>query len=59
MDETGLVYRASRNKTFHVKGVNAEGGKQSKERLTVSLCVSMTGEKIIPFVIGKFVSAVR
>lgn len=29
------------------------GGKRSKERITVSLCASMTGEKLKPLVIGK------
>lgn len=53
MDETGLVFRASRNKTLHVKGEACAGGKQSKERLTVALCASMTGEKYKPLVIGK------
>ncbi len=30
MDETGLFYRASSNKTFHLKGKECRGGKMSK-----------------------------
>jgi len=40
IDETGLIYRISGNKSFHVKGDEAAGGKQSKERLTIALCAS-------------------
>ena len=36
-----------------MKGEDAAGGKQSKERLTVALCSSMTCGKIKPLVIGK------
>ncbi len=53
MDETILFYRASSNKTFHLKGKECRGGKMSKERLTVALCASMTGEKLPALVIGK------
>jgi len=53
LDETGLIYHASRNNTFHVKDEEAAGGKQSKERLTVMLCVSMTSEKMMTLVISK------
>lgn len=53
MDETGLFFRDTTNKTFRVKGSDCAGGKRSKERITVALCASMTGEKIQPLVIGK------
>ncbi|XP_014260374.1 tigger transposable element-derived protein 6 [Cimex lectularius] len=52
-DETGLFYRALPDKTLCFKGENCAGGKVAKERLTVLLCASMTGEKIKPLVIGK------
>ncbi|XP_041378800.1 tigger transposable element-derived protein 4-like [Gigantopelta aegis] len=53
MDETGLFYRDTTKSTFKVKGEECDGGKRSKERLTVALCASMTGEKIPALVIGK------
>jgi len=54
-DETGLFYRALPDKTFSYKGKSCSGGKIAKERLTVLLCVSMSGEKLKPLVIGKSV----
>nr|XP_002736427.2 PREDICTED: tigger transposable element-derived protein 4-like [Saccoglossus kowalevskii] len=53
MDETGLFYRATMNKTLFVKGEQCRGGKKSKERLTVMLCANMVGDKEKPLVIGK------
>ena len=53
MDETGLFFRGSNKKTFHFKGEDCKGGKLSKERLTVGLCASLSGEKEMPIVIGK------
>jgi len=53
MDETGLFYRSTASKSFHVKGETCRGGKMFKERLTVVFCASMTGEKEPPVVIGK------
>ena len=38
---------------MYVKGDDCAGGKRSKERITVALCASMTGEKLIPLVIAK------
>ena len=43
MDETGLFYRDSTRSTFFTKGETCAGGKLSKQRITVALCVSMTG----------------
>jgi len=37
MDETGLIYCASQNKTFHMKGGEAAGGKQSSQKVSL-LC---------------------
>lgn len=45
MDETGLFYRDTTRNTFFKKGETCAGGKRSKERVTVALCASMTGEK--------------
>ena len=44
MDETGLFYRDSTRNGYVVKGEDCGGGKHSKERITVALCASMTGE---------------
>lgn len=51
-DETGLFFRALPDKTLSTKGSKCFGGKCSKERLTVMLCASSTGEKLKPLVIG-------
>lgn len=53
-DETGLFYKCMPNTTLKFKGESCIGGKLSKERLTVLLCASATGEKIQPMIIGKF-----
>ncbi|XP_070581288.1 tigger transposable element-derived protein 4-like [Ptychodera flava] len=53
MDETGLFFRSTANKTLFVKGEECRGGKKSKERLTVALCANMVGDKEQPLVIGK------
>ncbi|XP_041376848.1 tigger transposable element-derived protein 6-like [Gigantopelta aegis] len=52
-DETGLFFRALPDRTLAYKTQAAKGGKVSKERLTVLLCCSATGEKTKPLVIGK------
>jgi hypothetical protein len=55
MDETGLYifFRDTNTYTFHKKGDDCAGSKRSKERLTVALCASMTGENLRPLVNGK------
>ena len=53
MDETGLVYRAVPDRTLAVKGEECTGGKRSKERITVALACSLTGEFDTPLVIGR------
>lgn len=53
MDETGLFFKATTKKSLQLKGELCRGGKMSKDRLTVALCASMTGEKLTPLVIGK------
>lgn len=52
-DETGLFFRALPDKTLCFKGQSCAGGKVAKERLTVLLCASMSGEREKPLVIGK------
>ena len=52
-DETGLFYRALPDKTLAQRKQAVKGGKCSKDRLTVLLCCSCTGEKLKPLVIGK------
>lgn len=39
--------------TYFQKGETCAGGKKSKERITVGLCSSVTGEKLPPIIIGK------
>jgi hypothetical protein len=53
MDKSGLFFKDTTHKTFHQKGLDCAGGKRSKERITIALCASMTGEKLKPLVIGK------
>lgn len=53
-DETGLLFRCLPETTLKFKGETCNGGKMSKERLTVLLCSSSTGEKKTPLVIGKY-----
>lgn len=50
LDETGLFFRALPNKTMCLKGENCSGGKISKERITVMLCVNMEGDFETPLV---------
>lgn len=43
MNETGLFYRDSTKSAFFKKDEECAGGKNSKERLAVVLCASLTG----------------
>ncbi|CAC5395781.1 unnamed protein product [Mytilus coruscus] len=52
-DETGLFFKALPDKTLGQKGEACKGGKLAKERITVMLACSSTGEKLPPSVIGK------
>ena len=54
MDETRLYFRVTENETLFQKGQDFAGGKKSKFRLTISLCSSMTGEKVKPLIIWKY-----
>jgi len=52
-DETGLFYKALPKKSLVEKYKQSKGQKYSKERLTILLAASLTGEKLQPLVIGK------
>jgi hypothetical protein len=52
-DETGLFCRVLPSKTLTVLGDICTGGKLPKERLTLFICVNMTGEIVKPIEIGK------
>jgi hypothetical protein len=53
-DETGVFYNTTPDSTFKFKGEKCEGGKMSKNRITVLMCVNMTGtDKKRLFVTGK------
>ena len=55
MDETGLFYPLMTDKTLSFKGEKCSGGKLSKERLAVTLCVNMSEtEKMEPIVNGNY-----
>ncbi|KAF4531378.1 hypothetical protein B566_EDAN019502 [Ephemera danica] len=53
-DETALYYRVLSSKTLESSHCSAIGRKVSKERVTLMLCGSMCGEKLVPLVIGKY-----
>ena len=53
MDETGLFFRAMNNKSFYEKGTKNSWGKKAKERVTVSLCANLEGNKEKLLMIGK------
>lgn len=53
VDETGLFYCTLPKKTLCFKKSKCFGGKVSKNRITVMLCVSMKGEFEKPLIIGK------
>lgn len=53
-DESGLFYKCLPDKTLTFRGDTCNGGKNSKERLTVLLCTNSTGtHKLKPLIIGK------
>ena len=53
MDETGLYFRSLPDKSLNICGEDCKGGKKSKDRITVSLCVNMEGDFEKPLVIGR------
>jgi hypothetical protein len=53
-DETGLFFTVLPDRTLASKGESCHGGKHSKDRPTVLLCVNSDGsDKQVPIVIGK------
>ena len=52
-DETGLFFRGLPERSLVVKKGERKGGKKAKERITLLLCCSVTGEKLEPLIIGK------
>jgi hypothetical protein len=53
-DETGLFFNVLPERTLAYKGKTCHGGKHSKDRLTVLLCVNSDGsDNQVPIVIGK------
>jgi hypothetical protein len=53
-DERGLFYNMLPDRTLALKGESCHGRKNSKDRLTVLLCVNSDGsDKQVPIVIGK------
>jgi hypothetical protein len=53
-DETGLFFNVLPDRTLAHKAESCHGGKYSKNRLTVLLCVNSDGsDKQVPIVIGK------
>ena len=52
MDETGLFFRALPDKTLTARGADCAGGKKSKDRLTVAVCVNALGDFETPLVIA-------
>ncbi|KAL4233818.1 hypothetical protein ACF0H5_008496 [Mactra antiquata] len=53
MDESGIFFKSGGRTTYCDKNVQCAGGKRAKDRVTVALCASATGEKLKPLVIGK------
>lgn len=53
VDETSLFWKCTPKRSLVFRGERAAGTKKSKERLTLLLCCSATGEKLAPIIIGK------
>jgi transposase len=51
-DQTGLFWKALPETTLTPKGKKVQGWVQSKDRVTVHVCCSLTGEKVELLVIG-------
>ena len=50
-DETAVFYRKLPRKSMVFKGESCKGGEFAKERLSIMLCCSATGEKLKPLII--------
>ena len=55
-DETGLFFKCLPDRTHTLKDEKCAGGKLSKDRLTVMVAASMSGEKLPLLVIGKSIN---
>jgi len=53
-DEIGLFWKLFPKKSYLIKGAQYVGGKKCKQRISLGFCCSVTGEKLKPVVIGKF-----
>ena len=53
VDETGLFYKMTPDKSLTFKGDKCTGGKKAKECPTVLVGASMAGEKLPLLIIGK------
>lgn len=53
MDETGLFFRSLPDKTLSIRGEECKGGKKTKDRITISLCVNQDGDFDKLLVIGR------
>ena len=53
LDETALFWKLLPNKTLNFKNERCSGGTKSKERITILLGASATGEKLQPLNIGR------
>ena len=53
MDETGLFFRTTEDKTLHQKGQVCSTAKEAKIQLTISFSTNMVGDKETPSVIWK------
>ena len=51
-DETAVFYQQLPRKSLVFKGESYKGGKFPKERLSIMLCCSASGEKLKPLVFG-------
>ncbi|UYV84487.1 hypothetical protein LAZ67_X002357 [Cordylochernes scorpioides] len=55
LSEDGLFYKLLPNQTMTIRGEKCEGGKKSKERITVLVCCNMDGSEKLPLLyIGKY-----
>jgi hypothetical protein len=53
VDKTGLLWKGVPNRSLVLQGKKCKAGKLAKERLTIALFCSATGEKFKPLVISK------
>jgi hypothetical protein len=53
VDEIGLHWKGVPNYSLVLQGEKCKAGKLTKEKLTIALLCSATGEKFKPLVIGK------